>query len=192
MKEYGFIRVGSAIPKVKISNVEYNVEEIKKLIKQAEKNGVEITLFPELSLTSISCGDLFFITKLINDALNGLIELKKYTKKYKGIYVIGLPMLINYKLYNVSAVLQSGKILGIVPKYKQSRYFKTEVLDTNINIDNETVEVGNILFTNKNINFDITNNLTTSSLITLINEPTLSLVSKKNVLKTNLLANSQQ
>ena len=69
MKEYGFIRVGSAIPKVKISNVEYNVEEIKKLIKQAEKNGVEITLFPELSLTSISCGDLFFNTKLINDAL---------------------------------------------------------------------------------------------------------------------------
>ena len=192
MKEYGFIRVGSAIPKVKISNVEYNVEEIKKLIKQAEKNGVEITLFPELSLTSISCGDLFFNTKLINDALNGLIELKKYTKKYKGIYVIGLPMLINNKLYNVSAVLQSGKILGIVPKYKQSRYFKTDVIDTNINIDNETVEVGNILFTNKNINFDITNNLTTSSLITLINEPTLSLVSKKNVLKTNLLANSQQ
>ena len=88
MKKYGFIRIASVTPKTFIGNVEANTKEIKEIIKKVNKKGVEITLFPELTLTSVSANDLFFNTKLIDDAYKALIDLKKYTKKYKGIYVM--------------------------------------------------------------------------------------------------------
>lgn len=193
-KTHGFIRVGSAIPKVKIGNVEYNKEEIKKSIKEAAKLGTEITLFPELALTSISAGDLFYNTKLIKDAYEAIIDLKKFTKKYQGIYVIGLPLRINNFLYNVAAVLQNGIILGIVPQtLTNQKYFRNyDTLNVdNVLIDNEEVPVGNIIFKNKDITFDISIGDTlknNTALITLNPTTSLALVGRVNRIKTNLKA----
>lgn len=193
-KKHGFIRVGSAIPKVKIGNVEYNKEEIKKSIKEASKLGTEITLFPELALTSYTAGDLFYNSKLISDAYESLIDLKKFTKKYQGIYVIGLPLRINNFLYNVAAVLQNGTILGIVPKtLNNQKYFKDSntLKLNNILIDNEEVPVGNLVFKNKDVTFDIIIGDTlknNTALITLNPTSSLALVGRTNRIKTNLKA----
>ena len=67
-KKFGFMRVGSSVPKLEISNVDFNVEEIKKVMKTSFKNGVEITLFPELSLTGYTCADLFLNEHLLKKA----------------------------------------------------------------------------------------------------------------------------
>lgn len=60
-KKFGFMRVGAATPKLEISNVKFNVDEIKKIMDESLKNGVEVTLFPELSLTGYTCADLFLM-----------------------------------------------------------------------------------------------------------------------------------
>lgn len=196
IKKYGFVRVASAIPKVKIANTLYNVEEIKNIIKEAEKNNVEVTLFPELAITSYSAMDLFYNEKLLKDALDALIELKKYTKKLNGIYIVGLPLRINNFIYNVMSILQDGKILGIVPKRyldNDNRWFKdinTIKVDT-IVIDNEEVNVGDLVFKNKDFTFDIKignrrNN--TDALITFNAASTLALVSKNEDLRIRLKA----
>ena len=57
--EYGFIKVGTAIPAVRVGDVQYNTEQIEALLTQAEEAGIEIIVFPELSLTSYTCQDLF-------------------------------------------------------------------------------------------------------------------------------------
>ena len=57
--KYGFIKVGAAVPAVKVADVEYNVQEIERLIAVAEGEGVEVLCFPELSLTGYTCQDLF-------------------------------------------------------------------------------------------------------------------------------------
>lgn len=200
IKKYGFVRVASAIPKVKIANTLYNIEEIKNIIKEAEKNNVEVTLFPELAITSYSAMDLFYNEKLLKDALDGLIELKKYTKKLKGIYIVGLPLRINNFIYNVMAILQDGKILGIVPKRyldNDNRWFKdinTIKVDTII-IDNEEVSVGDLVFKNKDFTFDIKignrrNN--TDALITFNAASTLALVSKNEDLRIRLKAYTKE
>ena len=80
-KKYGFMRVGAVVPELRISDVSFNVKEIKKMMDEAYSKGVEITLFPELSLTGYTCADLFLNEHLLTKALDGLIELKKYTKK---------------------------------------------------------------------------------------------------------------
>ena len=57
--KHGFIKVAAAVPAVKVADIEYNVLQIESLIAQAEGQGVEIVVFPELCLTGYSCQDLF-------------------------------------------------------------------------------------------------------------------------------------
>ena len=45
--DYGFIKVASAIPSVKVGDVNYNTQQIENLVSKAENQGVEIIVFPE-------------------------------------------------------------------------------------------------------------------------------------------------
>lgn len=149
IKKYGFMRVGAVTPKLEISNVKFNVEEIKKMMDESFKKGVEVTVFPELSITGYTCADLFLNDHLLNKSVLGLIELKKYTKKVKGVFIVGVPIRCDNQLFNCAAVLEGGHILGIVPKtyipnygeFYEKRWFSEDNrrLSESINIDGEIV-----------------------------------------------------
>ena len=114
--KYGFVKVAAAVPAVKVADVEYNVQQIESLIAQAEGRGVEMIVLPELCLTGYSCQDLFKQQALIDRAEQGVMVLLDFTRKLDIITVVGLPVVINSLLYNCAAVIQSGSLLGIVPK----------------------------------------------------------------------------
>jgi NAD+ synthase (glutamine-hydrolysing) len=114
--KYGFVKVASAVPAVKVADVEYNVQQIESLIAQAEGRGVEIMVMPELCLTGYSCQDLFKQQALIDRVEQGVMVLLDFTRKLDIITVVGLPVVINGLLYNCAAVIQGGSLLGIVPK----------------------------------------------------------------------------
>ena len=56
---YGFVKIASAIPSVRVADCQFNIEQIESMVVQAEGRGVEIICFPELSITSYTCQDLF-------------------------------------------------------------------------------------------------------------------------------------
>ena len=56
---YGYIKVAAAISNVKVADCAFNVQEMEQMIVRAEGQGVEIIVFPELSVTGYSCQDLF-------------------------------------------------------------------------------------------------------------------------------------
>ena len=56
---YGFVKVAAAVPHVKVADCKFNVEKIESLITVAEGKGVQIIIFPEMSITGYTCGDLF-------------------------------------------------------------------------------------------------------------------------------------
>lgn len=112
----GFIRVGAAVPSLKVADIDFNIEEIKKCMQEASEKGVEITVFPELSITAYTAGDLFLNNTLLREALNGLISLQDYSKTVKGVFIVGVPIKADNQLFNCAAVIENGKILGIVPK----------------------------------------------------------------------------
>ena len=114
--KYGFVKVAAAVPAVKVADVEYNVQQIESLIAQAEGRGVELMVLPELCLTGYSCQDLFKQQALLDRAEQGVMLLLDFTRKLDIITVFGLPVVINGLLYNCAAVIQSGALLGIVPK----------------------------------------------------------------------------
>ena len=114
--KHGLITVAAAVPAVKVADVEYNVLEIEKLIANAEGQGVEILCFPELAITGYSCQDLFKEQLLLSKAEEGLMMLLDFTRKLNIICVIGMPVQAGGLLLNCAAVIQSGSLLGLVPK----------------------------------------------------------------------------
>ena len=114
--KYGFVKVAAAVPAVKVADVEYNVQQIESIIAQAEGRGVEVIVFPELCITGYTCQDLFKEQILLDRAEEAIITLLDFTRKLDIISIIGLPVIINGLLYNCAAVIQSGQLLGIIPK----------------------------------------------------------------------------
>ena len=114
--KHGFITVASAIPAVKVADLEYNVLEIQKLMVMADSNGAEIVCFPELSLTGYSCQDLFKERLLLDKAEEGLLMMLEFSRKLDVIAIIGMPVLTGGLLLNCAAVIQHGSLLGLVPK----------------------------------------------------------------------------
>ena len=113
---HGFVKVASAIPSVKVADCQYNVQQIESLVIQAEGKGIEIICLPELSITAYSCGDLFGQQLLLDEAEMGLINLMNTTRSLNIISIVGLPVPYRGALLNCAAVIQRGKILGLVPK----------------------------------------------------------------------------
>ena len=120
--KYGFVNVAAAVPTVKVADVEYNVQQVESLIAQAEDRGVEIVVFPELCITGYSCQDLFKEQLLLDHAEEGVVKLLDFTRKLNVIAIVGLPVVVNGLLFNCAAVIQSGTLLGIIPKVYLPNY----------------------------------------------------------------------
>lgn len=116
MKNFGFIKVASAIPSVKVGDVTYNLQQTELMIAQAEGKGVEIIVFPELSLTGYTCQDLFRQQLLIDAAEQAVMMLLDFTRQLDIIVIVGLPVMAGNILLNCAAVIQKGDLLGLIPK----------------------------------------------------------------------------
>lgn len=113
---YGFIKVASAVPSVKVADCKYNVEQIEQQIILAEGQGVEIIVFPELSLTGYTCQDLFRQNLLLETTESAMLMLLDFTRQLNIISIVGLPIAVGVLLLNCAAIIQKGQILGIVAK----------------------------------------------------------------------------
>lgn len=122
MKEFGFVRVGSIVPKLYLANPIKNALEIINQVKKAHEKGVAIVTTPELSLTGYTCGDLFLQDKLLDEAEKALEKVLEETKDLDIITILGMPIRHNNQLFNCAIVIEKGKILGIVPKTALPNY----------------------------------------------------------------------
>lgn len=120
--KHGFIRVAAVTPVIRVADCEYNTEKIMELIDKAEKQDIKLAVFPELCVTGYTCGDLFLQDTLLNGAVNSIKKIAEFTKNKELVAVVGFPYSVKGKLYNTAAVLQNGKVLGLVPKMNIPNY----------------------------------------------------------------------
>ena len=78
MSRYGFIKVAAATPLVKVADCHANAKAIDEMTAEAMERGASIVVFPELSLTGYTCGDLFLQNTLLKSAE---LELENYIEK---------------------------------------------------------------------------------------------------------------
>lgn len=111
-----FIRLATANPKLRVADCFFNESQILEVIQHAAQQKAALVLFPELSLTSVSCGDLITDSLLLSSAQEALSQLLTDTKEYNLIFVVGLPILVSSTLLNVAVVCKQGEICSVIPK----------------------------------------------------------------------------
>ncbi|MBQ2124733.1 MAG: NAD(+) synthase, partial [Spirochaetales bacterium] len=105
MNKYGFIKVCAASVYGKTADTVYNCTQIINTVKEAAEKGCSVIVFPELSITSYSCQDLFHIQNLKKAAILGLQKIKRETRDFPIVTIVGLPLAKDNNLYNCAAVL---------------------------------------------------------------------------------------
>ena len=119
---HGFIKVASASPSLKVGNPDYNKDRIIDLMRKAEKEGVKVLVFPELSITGYTSGDLFFQSSLLSSSQDALLDIKEASKDLDLLSFVGYPLKYNGKLYNTLAAIQHGSILAFFAKRNLPTY----------------------------------------------------------------------
>ena len=148
----GFIKVAAGTPKIRVADCRYNAEQIFTKMREADKQGVKVLCLPELCLTGYTCGDLFLQDTLLCGAEEGLQTILEATRNLDMVTVLGLPVRCKWdnKLYNCAAVIQSGEILGLVPKtylpnygefYEQRWFASGAGVETSVDLCGETVDM---------------------------------------------------
>lgn len=124
----GFIKVAAASPVIRVCDCEYNADRVIETVEKAEKLGVKLLAFPELTLTGVSCYDMVGHRVLLEGAKKALDRVREATAGRDMLVLVGLPWLLGSRLLSVAAVLYGGELLGLVPRtqVEGSRYQKAE------------------------------------------------------------------
>lgn len=113
---YGFIRTACVSPRLKVADCVFNSEQIVKEAGAASKGGASVIVFPELSITAYTCGDLFFQQALLRSAEEQLALIIKKTAKLNALIFAGLPLARTEGIYNCAAAFCNGQLLALYAK----------------------------------------------------------------------------
>jgi NAD+ synthase (glutamine-hydrolysing) len=128
---HGLIRVGACTPCATVGDTIANAEATIALAKDGHKQGADLLVFPELSLTSYAIDDLHLQTAQQHATEAALAAVTAATAKLRPVLVVGAALPRNGRLYNCAVVIARGRILGVVPKvflpnyreYYEKRWF---------------------------------------------------------------------
>jgi NAD+ synthase (glutamine-hydrolysing) len=92
-----------------------NTQNILEALAEAEKNGVELLCFPELSISGYGCEDVFLSNWMWEKALKTLTE-NILPLAPKLAFTAGLPIKFSGQMYNCVAFCENQEIKYIIPK----------------------------------------------------------------------------
>ncbi len=113
---YGYFRVACVSPSLSVADCDYNANKIIELVLKANQNDVGLLVFPELSISSYTCADLFLQTTLQEQCYKSLKKICESTKETSVLFCVGLPVQIDSERFNCAVFVFKGEILCIVPK----------------------------------------------------------------------------
>jgi NAD+ synthase (glutamine-hydrolysing) len=129
----GFLRTAVISPALQVADVRYNTQMIIEALQEAALRGCQLALFPELSVTGYTCGDLFYQALLQQQAREALLSIAQAAGEARISAVVGLPIAAGGRLYNCAAFVNDHAVQGIVPKtylpvtneYYEERWFSS-------------------------------------------------------------------
>lgn len=157
----GFITVATATPQVAVADCEANAQAILACINEMAEAHAKVMVLPELCITGYTCSDLFWQTKLLDEAEAALSVIAEGSRQVDALIAVGMPLRVAGKLLNVAAMLCRGKVLGFVPKvnlpayneFYETRHFTSGSADMGtVQFCGEEIPVGtNLLFSCENM-----------------------------------------
>ncbi|MFS1429340.1 NAD(+) synthase [Vibrio splendidus] len=136
---------------------EGNVNNIRKAINIAHKKGAKLLITPELSISGYGCEDFFHSPHISERALEAAFDLTLSIPESMAV-AVGLPVMINNRVYNGVALLTNNGIQGISLKrnlaanglHYEQRWFTPWTSESNTVISlgksNAKVAIGNLVY----------------------------------------------
>ncbi|PMD95031.1 NAD(+) synthase [Siphonobacter sp. BAB-5405] len=131
-----------------------NLQNILSCIEEARNQEVTLLCLPELSLSGYGCEDMFYAPYVAETALSQLQEIVPYTSDLA--VSVGLPLMLNNKLYNASCFIVNRQIRGFALKknlanngiHYETRWFHAWSAGdrTNVKINGIDYPAGDLLF----------------------------------------------
>ena len=162
----GYLRVAALMPNIKVGNPNSNLESIKEEILRANTMSAKFCVLPELAITGNNLKSLYHDRNILNDTLKSFFSLLTFSSELDLVIVSSFPFEYNNNVYEMTAVIKSGNILGFVPKNKfkdNQKYFSSfnndndnfEIFDKERNIQYNFPISENLVFSNEKFNFSI-------------------------------------
>ncbi len=150
---FGIFKCAAAVPEIRVGDTAFNAEKIIALYLEAADNGAAAVVFPELCISSYTCGDLFFNRDLLANSMAALEKIIASSAGKKCIGIVGLPVLAEHALFNCAAVFGDGEIYALIgksvlPNYREfyeKRQFKSvrELPGMSVVIGGKRLAIGN-------------------------------------------------
>lgn len=143
MHPAGFLRISALSTATSVANPQQNALGIESALVSFQSS--DIVVLPELSLSGYTCGELFLQDRLLDACLEALRRLAPLVGQQ--LVVVGLPLGVAGRLYNVAAVLGSGGVLGLVPKThlpNYSEFYEARWFHSGAEADFDSVQIEGI------------------------------------------------
>ena len=131
LHSHGFVRVATATPIVSTADPARNAEATIALAREADADGVDVVVYPELGLSSYAIDDLHLQDALLEVVEKAIADVCAASSTFGPLLLVGAPVRRNGRLYNAALAISHGRILGVVPKtflpnyreYYEKRWF---------------------------------------------------------------------
>jgi NAD+ synthase (glutamine-hydrolysing) len=155
---HDFARIAVAVPTCRVADPAYNAAQTEALFDEAAAQGAALVAFPELGLSGYTCDDLFHQRALLDACEAALASVLEASRKQPTVAIVGMPLRVDQRLFNVAVVVHRGRILGAVPKtylpnygeFYEARQFNSglDAHSTEVELLGQTVPFGSqLLFT---------------------------------------------
>lgn len=116
LRDLGFARIALAIPKIRVADCDFNADQIIELVQKAERQNVDVLLFPELCLTGYTAADLFQQETLLKKSSDALQRIIDAGENSNILIAVGMPIACDGQIFNCAVLIQGKSILGVIPK----------------------------------------------------------------------------
>ena len=114
--KYGFVKIAAVVPQIAVGDCITNAANMVSAADKAAAAGAELILFPELSISSSTCGDLIGLPYFAEQCEKAIADITASTTGHNAIVVAGAPVSFRNAMYNCAVVMHNGRIAGITAK----------------------------------------------------------------------------
>ena len=140
---HGLVRVAAATPRASVGDALANADAVIALARDAHAGGVDLLVFPELSLTSYAIDDLHLQSAQHRATAEAIAHVVAASADLSPVLLVGAALPRNGRLYNCALAIARGRVLGVVPKtflpnyreYYEKRWFASGAGLTGLTIE---------------------------------------------------------
>ena len=115
-RAHGFVRCAAATPIGTVADIDANAERVLDLARDGHGRGVDLIVYPELTLTSYAIEDLHMQDAVIAATRRAVETVRAGSADLMPLLIVGAALVRSNRLYNCALAIHRGRVLGAVPK----------------------------------------------------------------------------